>query len=69
MTPYEDGSDMQMIPSNDLEMMAQTLTVWCNQHDIDRSNAYPQAKILMDTYRKGKRSQIELLDALVQSQH
>jgi hypothetical protein len=58
-----------LIPRRDMQMIAQTLEVWCGQHKIPRSQAISEAKLLLDTYRSGKCSQIELIDALVQSKH
>jgi len=62
-------SDATSIPPNDLTMLSQTLQVWCRQHSIPKSEADHQAKILLESYHNGKRSQIELIDALVKSQH
>lgn len=67
MAPFDTGNDVQAISPADLTMLQQTLQVWCNQHDIPRSEAIPQARILMDSYQKGRRTQIELIDALVAS--
>jgi hypothetical protein len=58
-----------LIPRRDMQMIAQTLEVWCAQHGIPRNEAVPEAKMLLDTYRNGKRSQIDLIDALVHFKH
>jgi hypothetical protein len=69
MTFIDVKNDVNSICPNDLTMLTQTLQVWCTQHHVKRSEAIPQAKVLLETYRKGKRSQIELINALVKSQH
>lgn len=65
MAAFDMNSEVRSIPPRDLTMLTQTLQVWCNQNNISRDKAMPQAKVLLETYKSGKRSQIELLDALV----
>ncbi|WP_426122826.1 hypothetical protein [Pararhizobium sp. PWRC1-1] len=53
------------IPPKDLTMLQTVLDAWCTQHRILRRDATAEAKILISEYKRGKRSQIELIDALI----
>ncbi|WP_322886511.1 hypothetical protein U8C31_18255 [Sinorhizobium medicae] len=55
------------IPPNDLNMLQTVLDAWCTQQRISRKDATAEAKILIDEYQRGTRSQIALIDALINS--
>ncbi len=53
------------IPPKDLTMLQTVLDAWCRQQRILRRDATAEAKILISEYKRGNRSQIELIDALI----
>ncbi|MCV9966868.1 hypothetical protein OIU34_34040 [Pararhizobium sp. BT-229] len=53
------------IPPKDLNLLQTVLDAWCTQHRILRKDATAEAKILINEYKRGNRSQIALIDALV----
>ena len=53
------------IPPKDLTMLQTVLDAWCTQQRISRRDATAEAKILISEYKRGNRSQIELIDALI----
>jgi hypothetical protein len=53
------------IPPNDLTMLQTVLDAWCTQQRISRREATAEAKILISEYKRGNRSQIKLIDALI----
>ena len=53
------------IPPKDLDMLQTVLDAWCTQHRILRKDATAEAKILINEYKRGTRSQIKLIDALL----
>lgn len=55
------------IPPKDLDLLQTVLDAWCTQHRIPRKDATVQATILINEYKRGTRSQIKLIDALVNS--
>jgi len=55
------------IPPNDLNMLQTVLDAWCTQQRILRKDATAEAKILINEYKRGTRSQIALIDALINS--
>lgn len=55
------------IPPKDLTMLQTVLDAWCAQHRILRRDATEEAKILIGEYKRGNRSQIKLIDALINS--
>jgi hypothetical protein len=55
------------IPPKDLNMLQSVLDAWCTQHRIPRKEATAEAKILINEYKRGTRSQIKLIDALINS--
>jgi len=55
------------IPPKDLNMLQTVLDAWCSQHRILRKDATAEAKILINEYKRGNRSQIALIDALINS--
>jgi hypothetical protein len=55
------------IPPNDLNMLQSVLDAWCTQQCILRKDATAEAKILINEYKHGTRSQIALIDALINS--
>ncbi|MDP9630344.1 UNVERIFIED_ORG: hypothetical protein J2W85_002418 [Ensifer adhaerens] len=55
------------IPPNDLNMLQSVLDAWCTQQRILRKDATAEAKILINEYKRGIRSQIALIDALINS--
>ncbi|MDO9415852.1 hypothetical protein [Pararhizobium sp.] len=52
------------IPPRDLALLQSVLNAWCFAHRIDRRLADRQAKILIEEYARGSRSQLDLIDAL-----
>ncbi|KQY14417.1 hypothetical protein ASD31_09110 [Rhizobium sp. Root482] len=69
MSLFDTNSNVQAIPPGDLSMLTETLNVWCSLHRVPRSQATKEAKILIETYQKGKRSQADLVDALLKTAH
>jgi hypothetical protein len=69
MAVLETKSVTDPISPSDLRMLSRILEVWCNQHHIPKSNATHEAKLLLRSFYSGKRSQIELIDALVNTRH
>lgn len=69
MSLFDANSNAQAISPGDLSMPTETLNVWCVQRKIQRRDATLQAKILLDSYRKGRRSQVNLIDDLMKSEH
>ncbi len=55
------------IPPKDLDLLQTVLDAWCTHHRILRKDATAEAKILIDEYKRGNRSQIKLIDALINS--
>jgi hypothetical protein len=55
------------IPPKDLSMLQTVLDAWCFQNRILRRDATGEAKILISEYKRGNRSQIKLIDALINS--
>ncbi|PKA43752.1 hypothetical protein [Rhizobium sullae] len=55
------------IPPNDLNLLQSVLDAWCTQQRILRKDATAEAKILINEYKRGIRSQIALIDALINS--
>jgi hypothetical protein len=55
------------IPPMDLNMLQSVLDAWCTQQHILRKDATAEAKILINEYKRGIRSQIKLIDALINS--
>ncbi|WP_455271699.1 hypothetical protein [Rhizobium herbae] len=55
------------IPPMDLNMLQSVLDAWCTQQRILRKDATAEAKILINEYKRGNRSQIKLIDALIDS--
>ncbi|CAN7329598.1 hypothetical protein LJR098_002713 [Rhizobium sp. LjRoot98] len=55
------------IPPKDLNMLQTVLDAWCTQHRILRKDATAEAKILINEYKRGNRSQLKLIDALINS--
>jgi hypothetical protein len=55
------------IPPKDLTILQTVLDAWCTQHRILRREATAEAKILISEYKRGNRSQIKLIDALINS--
>jgi hypothetical protein len=55
------------IPPKDLNMLQTVLDAWCSQHRIPRKEATAEARILINEYKRGNRSQIKLIDALMNS--
>ncbi|TCU11208.1 hypothetical protein [Rhizobium sullae] len=55
------------IPPNDLSMLQSVLDAWCTQQRILRKDATAEATILINEYKRGIRSQIALIDALINS--
>jgi hypothetical protein len=53
------------IPPKDLDLLQTVLDAWCTQHRIPRKEATAEAKILINEYKRGTRSQIKLIDALL----
>jgi hypothetical protein len=53
------------IPPKDLNLLQGVLDAWCTQHRIPRKEATAEAKILLSEYKRGTRSQIKLIDALI----
>lgn len=53
------------IPPKDLDLLQAVLDAWCRQHHILRKDATAEAKILIREYKRGTRSQIALIDALL----
>ncbi|ANP86010.1 hypothetical protein BA011_09900 [Rhizobium leguminosarum] len=55
------------IPPKDLNMLQSVLDAWCTQQRIPRKDATAEAKILINEYKRGNRSQLKLIDALINS--
>ncbi|MCV9966827.1 hypothetical protein OIU34_33790 [Pararhizobium sp. BT-229] len=55
------------IPPKDLNLLQTVLDAWCTQQHIARKDATAEAKILINEYKRGTRSQIALIDALINS--
>ena len=55
------------IPPKDLNMLQSVLDAWCTQQRISRKDATAEAKILINEYKRGNRSQLKLIDALINS--
>lgn len=53
------------IPPKDIALLQTVLDAWCSQNKMLRSKAENEAKILISEYKRGVRSQIGLVDALV----
>ncbi|MBW9062300.1 hypothetical protein JNB71_03115 [Rhizobium herbae] len=53
------------IPPKGLDLLQTVLDAWCTQHRIPRKEATAEAKILINEYKRGTRSQIKLIDALL----
>ncbi|CAN7565113.1 hypothetical protein LJR235_004554 [Pararhizobium sp. LjRoot235] len=53
------------IPPQDITLLQTVLDAWCSQNNMPRSKADNEAKILIAEYKRGVRSQIGLVDALV----
>ncbi len=53
------------IPPKDIALLQAVLDAWCSQKKMPRSEAVTEAKILISEYKRGVRSQIGLVDALV----
>ena len=53
------------IPPKDLNLLQTVLDAWCSQHWILRKDATAEARILINEYKLGNRSQIKLIDALI----
>lgn len=53
------------IQLKDLNMLQSVLDAWCTQQRISRKDATAEAKILINEYKRGTRSQIALIDALI----
>ncbi len=53
------------IPPKDLNLLQTVLDAWCSQHRILRKDATAEARILINEYKLGNRSQIKLIDALM----
>lgn len=64
MSVFENTAGYEAISPGELDMLIQTLDVWCADRKIQRKHAQDGAVVLLDTYRNGKRSQVDLLDAL-----
>lgn len=56
------------IPPNDISLLQSVLDAWCHDQKINRKDATEEAKLLISEYRRGVRSQIGLIDALVKHQ-
>lgn len=56
------------IPPNDISLLQSVLDAWCHDQKICRKDATEEAKLLISEYRRGVRSQIGLIDALVKHQ-
>jgi hypothetical protein len=54
------------IPPKDLKMLQSVLDA-CTQQRIPRKDATAEAKILINDYKRGNRSQLKLIDALKNS--
>jgi hypothetical protein len=63
MMPISDTA----IPPKDLTMLQTVLDAWCFQNRILRRDAIAEAKILISEYKRSNRSQIKLIDALINS--
>jgi hypothetical protein len=63
MMPISDTA----IPPKDLTMLQTVLDAWCFQNRILRRDAIAEAKIWISEYKRGNRSQIKLIDALINS--
>lgn len=55
------------IPPKDLDMLQTVLDAWCTQQRISRKEATAEARLLINEYKRGNRSQIRLIDALINS--
>jgi hypothetical protein len=55
------------IPPKDLDLLQTVLDAWCTQQRISRKEATAEAKILINEYKRGTRSQIAFIDALINS--
>lgn len=64
MSISDNAMNHEALSPGELHMLFQTLDVWCSDRKIDRKAAEPHATLLLATYRSGKRSQIDLLQAL-----
>jgi hypothetical protein len=53
------------IPPKDFDLLQTVLDAWCTQHRIPRKEAIAEAKILINEYKRGTRSQLKLIDALI----
>jgi hypothetical protein len=53
------------IPPKDLDLLQTVLDAWCTQHRMLRKDATAEARILINEYKRGNRSQIKLIDALI----
>ncbi|MBW0365219.1 hypothetical protein [Ensifer adhaerens] len=56
------------IAPNDVALLQSVLDAWCRHQNITRKEATAEAKILINEYQRGVRSQIELIDALSKQQ-
>lgn len=56
------------IPPKDIALLQTVLDAWCCQNNMPRSKAENEARILISEYKRGVRSQIRLVDALVARQ-
>lgn len=66
MPQSQSRSARQPIPATDMTMINQTLDAWCAHQKVPRRDAEPQAKMLVELYYRGNRSQIAFVDALVE---
>lgn len=67
MSHLDADSGVEAISPGDLDMLTQTLDVWCSFNGVRRSQATKQAKVLLQTYHEGRRNQLDFVDALAQS--
>ncbi|MBD9640539.1 hypothetical protein IB277_30040 [Ensifer sp. ENS07] len=56
------------IAPNDVGLLRSVLDAWCRHQNISRKEATAEARILINEYQRGVRSQIELIDALSKQQ-
>ncbi len=56
------------IPPKDIALLQAVLDAWCRQKNLPRSEATKEAAVLISEYSRGVRSQIRLIDALVEQE-
>jgi hypothetical protein len=56
------------IPPKDIALLQTVLDAWCRQKNMPRSEAIKEAAVLISEYSRGVRSQIRLIDALVEQE-